>query len=163
MLAHLVLRGKATTERAPDLFSLAGEMLTSVNFNQQRRALEMIKEMIIELEAAVVSSGHRCSCYLSSHSDTCLVPAHRIILALHLLGPSMPRLIRPVPFSALPTVLRVADYSSSTLFLVMPTNSKADSVSYTLSDCSLARRRKVGRLCLSDLSKCARWFCPPMA
>ena len=58
MAAYVVLGGKATAEKAPALFDIAAQMLTATNLDNRDRAIEMLKQSISRMEAAVVSSGN---------------------------------------------------------------------------------------------------------
>lgn len=58
MVAYVVLGGKATAAKAKDLFELSAQMLTATNLDNRGRAIEMLKQGISRMEAAVVSSGN---------------------------------------------------------------------------------------------------------
>jgi hypothetical protein len=55
---YLMLRGKAVEEKLPILFDLFGEIALRANLNNQKRAVEMLRESKNRKEASVLSSGH---------------------------------------------------------------------------------------------------------
>ena len=58
MAAYVVLGGRATAAKAADLFELSAQMLTATNLDNRGRVIEMLKQGISRMEAAVVSSGN---------------------------------------------------------------------------------------------------------
>ena len=58
VLLHLLIRGKAVVENIPILFELFQEILQNTNFNNQKRAIEMLKESKVRKESSVLSAGH---------------------------------------------------------------------------------------------------------
>lgn len=58
VIALLLVRGKATTDKASALFGLVEEVLLRAKLDNQRRALEILKESKARRESSVVSSGH---------------------------------------------------------------------------------------------------------
>jgi len=57
-VAYLMLRGKSVTAKSGALFDLAAEMLTSTDLDRPDRAIEMLREARVRIEASVVSSGN---------------------------------------------------------------------------------------------------------
>ena len=55
--SYLMLRGKATAAKAGELFDLAGQMLREVQLDERDRVVEMLRDQVASLEAALVSSG----------------------------------------------------------------------------------------------------------
>lgn len=60
-LLYLMIRGKATADKIPTLFELFQEILLNANLDNQKRALEMLKESKIRKESSVLSNGHSFS------------------------------------------------------------------------------------------------------
>eukprot|EP01038_Epipyxis_sp_PR26KG_P012907 gene12907-17297_t len=58
VLLYLMIRGKAVTENVPILFDLFNEILQHSNLNNQKRAIEMLKESKVRKESSVLSAGH---------------------------------------------------------------------------------------------------------
>ncbi len=59
IVAHFALRGKATVEKAPQLFELLHDLLTDANLaGGQAKAVEMLRESEARLEAAFIESGN---------------------------------------------------------------------------------------------------------
>merc|ERR1719453_1857027 len=57
--AHFALRGKATVEKAEDLFSLYHSLLADANLaGGQAKAIELLKESKTRLESSFISSGN---------------------------------------------------------------------------------------------------------
>jgi len=57
-VAYLLLRGKSVAAKSESLFELAAEMLTSTDLDQPSRAIEMLREAKVRIEASAVSSGN---------------------------------------------------------------------------------------------------------
>jgi hypothetical protein len=57
-LLYFLLRGKAVTDKVPTMFNLMKEVLTDSNLNNQKRAVEMLRESKIGKETGVITSGH---------------------------------------------------------------------------------------------------------
>ncbi len=55
---YLFIKGKAMSDKAPELFSVLHSVLTDSKLDSQHRAVEMLKETQARLEACIVSSGH---------------------------------------------------------------------------------------------------------
>jgi Zn-dependent M16 (insulinase) family peptidase len=58
VLLYLMLRGKAVTNKIPILFHLFTDILLNARLNNQKRAVEMLKESKSRKEASLLSSGH---------------------------------------------------------------------------------------------------------
>ena len=58
LAAYVVLGGRATTAKASELFSLAAQMLRGTALDNQRRAIEMLKQSVSRYETSVISSGN---------------------------------------------------------------------------------------------------------
>ena len=59
MTAHFAIRGKATTEKAGDLFGLAHALLADANLEgAQAKAIELLRESQTRLESSFISSGN---------------------------------------------------------------------------------------------------------
>ena len=57
-LTYFTIRGKAVNDKIPVLFDLVTDMITNTKFDNQKRAVEMLKETKARKEGAVLSSGH---------------------------------------------------------------------------------------------------------
>lgn len=57
-LLYLVIRGKSTEDKLDYLFSLTQEILLHSNLNNQKRAVEMLRESKVRKESSVISNGH---------------------------------------------------------------------------------------------------------
>jgi len=55
----LIIRGKATSDNAGELFSLMKSILTEAKFDSQSRVIEMLKETKASMEARIRGSGHQ--------------------------------------------------------------------------------------------------------
>lgn len=55
---YLLVRGKATGDKVDELFALFQEILLNAKLDNQKRAIEMLKESKIRKEGSVLSSGH---------------------------------------------------------------------------------------------------------
>ncbi len=55
---YLFIKGKAMSDKAPELFSVMHSVLTDSKLNSQQRAVEMLKESKARMETCIVSSGH---------------------------------------------------------------------------------------------------------
>ena len=58
MVTKLVLSGKATADRAEDLFSLFHLILTDARLDSQSKVVEMLKETKSQLQSSIQGSGH---------------------------------------------------------------------------------------------------------
>jgi len=58
MITKLVIKGKATSDRADELFSLFNLILTGAKLDSQNRVIEMLRESKARLEAQIPGSGH---------------------------------------------------------------------------------------------------------
>jgi hypothetical protein len=56
-LLYFMIRGKATTEKVPAMFELMTKVLTDANLDNQKRAVEMLRESKISKQTSVISSG----------------------------------------------------------------------------------------------------------
>jgi len=59
MVSKLYIRGKATSDRSEDLFSIFKLILTESNFDSQKKVLEMLKESKARMESGIQGSGHQ--------------------------------------------------------------------------------------------------------
>ena len=57
-VAKLCLGGKATADKADDLFSLMAEVLTDTNFDNPQRFTQMVLEERARLEQSLIPAGH---------------------------------------------------------------------------------------------------------
>lgn len=57
-LLYLVIRGKSTEDKVDYLFNLMQEVLLNSNLNNQKRAVEMLRESKVRKESSVISNGH---------------------------------------------------------------------------------------------------------
>jgi Zn-dependent M16 (insulinase) family peptidase len=57
-ILYLMVRGKATTEKVPVMLDLVRDILLTANLNNQKRAVEMLRESKIRKETSVITSGH---------------------------------------------------------------------------------------------------------
>lgn len=57
-LLYFMIRGKSTTEKIPVLLGLFSDLLLSANLDNQKRAVEMLKESKVRKETSVITSGH---------------------------------------------------------------------------------------------------------
>jgi Zn-dependent M16 (insulinase) family peptidase len=55
---YLMIRGKAVQDSIPQLFELFGDILMTAKLDNQKRAIEMLKESKIRKENSIVSAGH---------------------------------------------------------------------------------------------------------
>eukprot|EP01084_Bolivina_argentea_P177645 307161_1 len=55
---YLFIKGKAMSDKAPELFSVMHSVLTDSKLDSQQRAVEMLKESKARMEMSIVSSGH---------------------------------------------------------------------------------------------------------
>jgi Zn-dependent M16 (insulinase) family peptidase len=53
-----MLTGKSTKDKIPQLFDLFHEILCEAQLDNQKRAVEMLKESKSRRESSVISSGH---------------------------------------------------------------------------------------------------------
>lgn len=58
VLLNLLIRGKATTEKIPVLFELFLDILMNAKLDNQKRAVEMLRESKARKESSVLSAGH---------------------------------------------------------------------------------------------------------
>eukprot|EP01034_Spumella_vulgaris_P030846 gene30846-38127_t len=58
VLLFLLLRGKAVSDKVPILFDLFGDILLNARLDNQKRAIEILKESKSHKESALLSSGH---------------------------------------------------------------------------------------------------------
>mmetsp|Transcript_15469 Transcript_15469/g.23722 ORF Transcript_15469/g.23722 Transcript_15469/m.23722 type:complete len:1104 (+) Transcript_15469:54-3365(+) len=58
MVTKLVIKGKATTDRIDELFSLYLSILTDANLDSQNKVIEMLKESKAGIESSIQGSGH---------------------------------------------------------------------------------------------------------
>ena len=58
LVYRLFLRGKATAEKAEDLFDIAKDVLLTSRLDNQKRVVEMLKESKARISSSLVSSGH---------------------------------------------------------------------------------------------------------
>jgi Zn-dependent M16 (insulinase) family peptidase len=56
---YLTIRGKSTKEKIPILFDLFSEILLNSHLNNQKRAIELLKETKAAKESSILTSGHR--------------------------------------------------------------------------------------------------------
>jgi Zn-dependent M16 (insulinase) family peptidase len=56
---YLTIRGKATKDKIPILFDLFSEILLNSHLNNQKRAIELLKEAKASKESSILTSGHR--------------------------------------------------------------------------------------------------------
>jgi Zn-dependent M16 (insulinase) family peptidase len=71
-ILYFIFRGKATKERAAELFELMSTALTTCRLDNQKRAVELLKESKIRRESSVVTSGH-------SYASTRLAAQHSLL------------------------------------------------------------------------------------
>jgi len=57
-ILYFMVRGKAVSGRVPALFDLSAEVLLNANLDNQKRAVEMLKESKVRKETSVITSGH---------------------------------------------------------------------------------------------------------
>eukprot|EP00595_Chromulina_sp_UTEXLB2642_P003778 CAMPEP_0196764920 /NCGR_PEP_ID=MMETSP1095-20130614/7173_1 /TAXON_ID=96789 ORGANISM="Chromulina nebulosa, Strain UTEXLB2642" /NCGR_SAMPLE_ID=MMETSP1095 /ASSEMBLY_ACC=CAM_ASM_000446 /LENGTH=864 /DNA_ID=CAMNT_0042121777 /DNA_START=525 /DNA_END=3119 /DNA_ORIENTATION=- len=57
-LLYLLIRGKSTVDKIPVLFDLMHEMLVNSNLDNQRRAIEILRESKARKQSSVITSGH---------------------------------------------------------------------------------------------------------
>ena len=57
-LTYFTIRGKAVNDKIPVLFDLVTDMITNTKLDNQKRAVEMLKETKARKEGSVLSSGH---------------------------------------------------------------------------------------------------------
>jgi len=57
-LLYLLVRGKSTEEKVPVLLDIMSDVLLNANFNNQRRAVEILRESKARKESSIVTSGH---------------------------------------------------------------------------------------------------------
>lgn len=57
-ILYMLIRGKAVTDNIPTLFELFEDILLNANLNNQKRAIEMLKESKIRKESSILSNGH---------------------------------------------------------------------------------------------------------
>ena len=69
-VAYLVLRGKATSKRAGDMYSIMSDMLLSSKLDDKERFRQMVLETKSAGEAAVVGSGHSVAASLLGAMDS---------------------------------------------------------------------------------------------
>lgn len=55
---RLVVKGKATRERVPDMFELVHSILADAQLDSQSKVVELLRESKSRLEASFISSGH---------------------------------------------------------------------------------------------------------
>ncbi|CAM9341622.1 unnamed protein product, partial [Choristocarpus tenellus] len=58
LVSYLFVRGKAVTEKVPQLMSIVFDVLTDANLDSQQRVVEMLKETKARLQASISGSGH---------------------------------------------------------------------------------------------------------
>jgi len=58
MISKIVLKGKATSEKTDELFSLFQLILTEARFDSKSRVVEMLKESKSRMESSIQGSGH---------------------------------------------------------------------------------------------------------
>jgi len=59
MVSKIYIRGKATSDRSEDLFSIFKLILTESNFDSQKKVLEILKESKARMESGIQGSGHQ--------------------------------------------------------------------------------------------------------
>lgn len=59
MVTQLMIRGKATSDKADELFSLFKIILTDAKLDSKSKVIEMLKETKSRLESGIQSSGHQ--------------------------------------------------------------------------------------------------------
>ena len=59
VVAYLFVRGKATAERAGELFELAHDVLVDARLDNAKRAIEILKESVSRMESSLVGAGHQ--------------------------------------------------------------------------------------------------------
>jgi Zn-dependent M16 (insulinase) family peptidase len=57
-LAHIIVKGKTTRDKADDMMDLYTEVLTATNFDDKDRFLQMVLETKANMEARIVGGGH---------------------------------------------------------------------------------------------------------
>ena len=57
-ILYFMVRGKAVPDKVSVLFDLFAEVLLNANLNNQKRAVEMLKESKVRKETSVITSGH---------------------------------------------------------------------------------------------------------
>ncbi len=55
---YMFVRGKAVSDKAPELFSIMHSVMTDANLDSQQRAVELLKQKKAFLEMSMVGSGH---------------------------------------------------------------------------------------------------------
>ncbi len=58
LLTKLTIKGKATSDKADELFSIFKLILTEANLDSKKKVIEMLKETKTRLEASIQGSGH---------------------------------------------------------------------------------------------------------
>jgi Zn-dependent M16 (insulinase) family peptidase len=61
MITKLTIGGKATSEKADELFSIFKLILTEANLDSKKKVVEMLKETKIRIESSIQGSGHSYS------------------------------------------------------------------------------------------------------
>jgi len=61
MLSKLFFKGKATSEKVGEMFSLVNLMLTEANLDSKKKIIEMLKESKSGLQSSIQNSGHSFS------------------------------------------------------------------------------------------------------
>merc|ERR1711871_312927 len=69
---YLMIRGKATKERAGHLFSIFGDVVLNCRLDNQKRTVEILKEMKVQRETSVITAGH-------SYGATRLAARHSLL------------------------------------------------------------------------------------
>lgn len=57
-LLYFMIKGKAVSEKTPVMLELFNDMLCNTKLDNQKRAVEMLKESKVRKESAVISAGH---------------------------------------------------------------------------------------------------------
>jgi presequence protease len=55
---YFTIRGKSTVEKIPLLFDIMKDILLDANLNNQKRAIEILKETKVRRESQVITNGH---------------------------------------------------------------------------------------------------------
>lgn len=57
-LLHLVIRGKCTSDKVPQLFDIINEVMSHAKLDNQKRFIEMLRETKAAKESGVINNGH---------------------------------------------------------------------------------------------------------
>jgi Zn-dependent M16 (insulinase) family peptidase len=56
--AFFSMKGKCTSKRVGNLFTLMSELLCDANLNDRQRAVEILKETVVRMKSQIIGSGH---------------------------------------------------------------------------------------------------------